>query len=530
MGARTVVVIVLSLVCGLAAVLGVSQLRKNGGSAEEVETVPVVVAALDMKLSVVVTEKDVEIKQMPEEWVPEGSFSTIEEVLERTCLTDLTQGDALTEKKLSVLGSGRGLAALIPPGMRAFSIHTPTVGSGVAGFVMPGNKVDVLLYIAGKQGSNDVIAGGSITTLLEFVTVLAVDGNVSAPSDDELNKKKTTRTVTLTVTPDQANKLSLAQKKGTLDLTLRNTADVETMTGRTVRMFDLQFPQEALENSTEDASEDTELVVVAALDIRRGVQIAKNVIVLRRWPKTMIPEGAVRSLDDAIGRVVKDSLLRNDPLIDSELVGKKGGRGGLTPLIPKGMRAYTVLTETIASGVGGFVRPGDRVDVLLTVKDLDVLVSETVVGGRTGHRNEYGGGTATTLLQNVEVLAVDQRLDAQTADKVDPNERLKSVTLLVTPDDANKLSLSEVSGKLHLSLRAEEDDTIAKINPVTIAQLRLIQVIAKSELEATEVQPAKSGGAWLRIRTLYGRQNSEVRVYRPISTTPINAGADGKAE
>lgn len=294
-------------------------------------------------------------------------------------------------------------------------------------------------------------------------------------------------------------------------------------------MIDLQFPQEALENSTEDASEDTELVVVAALDIRRGVQIAKNVIVLRRWPKTMIPEGAVRSLDDAIGRVVKDSLLRNDPLIHSKLVGKKGGRGGLTPLIPKGWRAYTVLTETIASGVGGFVRPGDRVDVLLTVKDLDVLVSETV-GGRAGRRNEFGGGTATTLLQYVEVLAVDQRLDAQTADKVDPNERLKSVTLLVTPTDANMLSLAEVSGTLHLSLRAEEDDKIAKIETITIERLRLFQVSAKSEPEATEVQPAKSGGAWLRIRTLYGRQNSEVRVSRPISTTPINAGADGKAE
>ena len=93
MGARTIVVIVLSLVCGLAAALGVNQLRKRSVDVENLDTVPVVVAALDMTRSTLVTESSVEIKHVAKVLVPEGTFSSIEEVRDLTCITDLMKGD-----------------------------------------------------------------------------------------------------------------------------------------------------------------------------------------------------------------------------------------------------------------------------------------------------------------------------------------------------------------------------------------------------------------------------------------------------
>jgi pilus assembly protein CpaB len=521
-GARTIVVIVLSLVCGLAAVLGVNQLLNRGGTATDPDTVAVVVAALDMDRGTPVTESALEIKHVAAVLVPEGSFSTIEEALARTCLTDLLKGDTLTERKLSQPGSGQGMSALIPPGMRAFSIHTPTVGSGVAGFVMPGNKVDVLLTIIGRQ-AQDPTGGGSTTTLLQNVEVLAVDQKVSAPSDDATDTGETTRSVTLAVTPDQANKLSLAQKKGTLDLALRNATDVKAAKVRTVSLIDLRFQQD--DPLKDDAEvDDTVPVVVAALDIGRGERISENVVRIRRWPEELVPEGALRSLDDAVGRIVASSLVRDEPLMDRKLVGGKGDRGGISTLIPKGMRAYTILTPTIASGVGGFALPGNRVDILLTV-------TETIRRDQGDDDEDYGGGTTTTLLQSIEILAVDQRLDAPAANKVDP-EKLRSVTLLVTPNQAAKLSLSQKHGTLHLSLRAEGDTETAQTDLVTVRDLRIFQERAGRDVAPTELPRANRAEAWLRIRTIRGRQNNETRIYQPVSIAPTIAiaGADGKTE
>ena len=130
-------------------------------------------------------------------------------------------------------------------------------------------------------------------------------------------------------------------------------------------------------------------------------------------------------------------------------------------MIPSGMRAFTIRTPHVAAGVGGFILPGNRVDVLLTTSG-------------SGPNDVTGGGATTTLLQNVEVLAVAQRLDAPEANKVDPKE-VSSVTLLVTPDHAAKLDLGMNRGLLHLALRNPEDNEEAETRPATMSQLRLHQ-------------------------------------------------------
>lgn len=123
----------------------------------------------------------------------------------------------------------------------------------------------------------------------------------------------------------------------------------------------------------------------------------------------------------------------------------------MAALVPSGMRAFTIHTPSVASGVAGFIMPGNKVDVLLTME---------------GRR----GGTTITLLQNLEILAVDQRIDAPSDYRVDPNQ-LRSVTLLVTPDQAAKLGLAQNKGALHLSLRNLKDDQPADTSPARQAEL-----------------------------------------------------------
>jgi hypothetical protein len=100
---------------------------------------------------------------------------------------------------------------------------------------------------------------------------------------------------------------------------------------------------------------------------------------------------------------------------------------------------------------------------------VDVLLTMTDVG-----QDPSGGGTTITLLQNVEILAVDSRVEAPAENKVDANQ-LRSVTLLVTPDQAVNLNLGQDKGTLHLSLRHPNDSEVARTQPATLKQLRVQQ-------------------------------------------------------
>jgi pilus assembly protein CpaB len=123
-------------------------------------------------------------------------------------------------------------------------------------------------------------------------------------------------------------------------------------------------------------------------------------------------------------------------------------RGRETPrahLIPAGMRAFTISTPGVTSGVAGLIRPGNKVDVLLTSQD-------------------NGGPLTTTLMKDVKILAVDLRIDAPAENRINPNQ-LTSVTLLVTPDQAKMLALGQTKGILHLSLRGTEANQPAVPRP-----------------------------------------------------------------
>lgn len=204
------------------------------------------------------------------------------------------------------------------------------------------------------------------------------------------------------------------------------------------------------------AAEETISVVTIRADVPRGEKIDAEDVNTVKWPKSKAPDGVSEDRDKIVGRIALTPLFTGQPVFEN-MLAPPNTLAGLASLVPKGFRAFTILTPTIASGVAGFVLPGNHVDVLLTV---------------SGASQDVGGPVTVTLLQSVEILAVDQLLDAPSENRVRTSS-LKSVTLLVTPEQAAKLSLAQNKGTLELALRNPEDQSAAGNIPVTMADLRL---------------------------------------------------------
>jgi pilus assembly protein CpaB len=246
---------------------------------------------------------------------------------------------------------------------------------------------------------------------------------------------------------------------------------------------------------------ETVTVLVAASNVPRFGTLTTSQLKFREIPSDMVPSGALTEVDDAVDRAVFSGLVRDEIILDGKLTAKGAGRGMATA-VPKGMRAFTISTTTLASGVAGFILPGSKVDVLLTV---------TRTGGPT---DPTGGGQTSTLLQDVEILAVDQLVKAPADNRVDPKE-LRSVTLLVTPQQAAKLDLGQNRGILHLALRNPEDHAPAATRPATLADLGLYEEPPKQEASKEPKKAAAAAPAPLpppappaRVRVMRGALES----------------------
>lgn len=213
------VILLLAVVSGALAFYGFSRYMKQQEEnlrKSQVVKIPVVVASNDLSLGTSLTSTDLQIREWPENIVSRGSFRDIPDVEGRVLQTDVAAGEAILESKLAPKGSSGGLSSLIPPGMRAISVAVNVV-SGVSGFILPKTWVDVLATIAPSSEKNKTFT----KTILENVQVLAIDQTYRKNGDDPV----TVQSVTLLVTPDEAEKLALAANEGKLQLTLRSTAD-----------------------------------------------------------------------------------------------------------------------------------------------------------------------------------------------------------------------------------------------------------------------------------------------------------------
>jgi pilus assembly protein CpaB len=191
-------------------------------------------------------------------------------------------------------------------------------------------------------------------------------------------------------------------------------------------------------------------IVVAAADVPRGETITAELVVAKKYPKEYVPEGALTSIEDAVGRAAQSPLVKDEVVLDAKLAPKGSGRG-LAALIRDGMRAITIPTPNVATGVAGFIVPGSRVDIFWTSPDL-------------ARDDEQAGGTQP-LLEDVEILAVDEKLDAPAANRMEASQ-VKSVTVQVKPTDASLLTPALSKGSIQLSLRNPSDKSRAPVRPV----------------------------------------------------------------
>jgi pilus assembly protein CpaB len=170
-----------------------------------------------------------------------GMFTRMEDVANRAIITPLAENEPVLEAKLSPKESGAGMPSTIPEGMRALSVAVNEV-VGVAGFVIPGTTVDVL--VTGRViGASSGGATNITRTILENVRVLA-SGQKIEP--DREGKPQTVAVITLLVSPDDANKLTMASTQGKIQLALRNTIDTKKNDPKAVMDASLFSPEGAV--------------------------------------------------------------------------------------------------------------------------------------------------------------------------------------------------------------------------------------------------------------------------------------------
>ncbi len=197
--------------------------RPNGQS--RVEQKEIVLAAHALSVGTTVKPADLKIGLIPVSMFPRGAYSHVNEVVERSVLSNILADEAVMGGRLAAKGSGMGLAPAIPDGMRAVTVRVNDV-VGVAGFVFPGMRVDVL--VTGRPPES---AGMITTTCLQNIRVLSA-GTTTQP--DARGQAIPAPTVTLLVSPDQAETLTLAASDGRIQLVLRNSNDerIEKTPGR----------------------------------------------------------------------------------------------------------------------------------------------------------------------------------------------------------------------------------------------------------------------------------------------------------
>lgn len=188
----------------------------RGDSQDTGEQRDIVVAAKPLPVGVTIKPADVRIGKVTAAQFPKGAFSKVEEVIDRPVISNVLLDEPVLEGRLAARGSGLGLAPIIPVGMRAVTVRVSDV-VGVAGYVLPGLRVDVLV-----TGRPDNDAETMTTTVLQNILVLSA-GQTIQP--DNRGQAISAPNVTLLVTPDQAEVLTLAGNEGKIQLVLRNGAD-----------------------------------------------------------------------------------------------------------------------------------------------------------------------------------------------------------------------------------------------------------------------------------------------------------------
>ena len=233
MNRRVMIVFFCALLAGASASYLVFRwVGAQARRAAQPPTSDVVVAARNLEVGTLIAPPDLKTVK----WfgpLPKGVVLKPDMALNRGVIATIYQGEPILSNRLAATGSGGGLAATIPPGMRACAVRVNEV-VGVAGFVTPGMRVDVLM--AGIPPGAGPGEGPRVRTLLQNIEVLSAGSNIQKDSE---GKPQQVQVVNLLVTPEQAERLSLASNQTHIQLVLRNPTDTQTTSPKGSAMSEL---------------------------------------------------------------------------------------------------------------------------------------------------------------------------------------------------------------------------------------------------------------------------------------------------
>jgi len=409
--------------------------------AKPAPTVEVLLAERDMAAGTIASAKDFRWQPWPEGQtnanfiIKSGQADQLKQYEGAAVKRAIIAGEPILAGKLTRKAEGGFLPAVLAPGMRAVSLAVDAV-SGASGFILPGALVDVILTET-YSGAGATEGGSNLKrvigeTILEAVRVIATDQT----SDDLDETPKLSRTVTLEVTPKQAERLNVAKSMGTLSLALRSIGNAPG--GETDR------------SPTLDADVSTYLksnllvtarALVAAQDLPAGTLLTDLDMAWIAPPPGNPDKNLVR--DTEVKRsALRGAYLKRDikagEFVRVDGIIRPGEHGFITAALAPGMRAISV-EVTQAVGVSGYIAPGDRVDVILTQQINDTSQQKVLDPRRV----------AETVATNVRVLSLEQSVDEQTGKPV----LGQTATVEVTPKQAETLALAKEMGKLTLALR-----------------------------------------------------------------------------
>lgn len=241
-------------------------------------------------------------------------------------------------------------------------------------------------------------------------------------------------------------------------------------------------------------------VVTVVTDLTYGSKLESTMLRIAHYPKDAVPDGAYSTIDSVVGQTTKVFMAAREPVTAIKLSSRGGG---LSMLVRPKMRAASIEVNQV-SGVSGFVLPGDRVDVLITVDP----------------RNNEDAVTRT-LLQNIEVLAAGQKTQQQDNKPIN----VQAVTLLVDPSGAEVLAHAGHEGQISLVLRNPDDQDHVQIPSFSTRQM----------LGGVAVAPAKKRGTTTVVSSprpgvpVVRREPTKVRIIRDASVTETPAVPDSSS-
>ena len=229
-------------------------------------------------------------------------------------------------------------------------------------------------------------------------------------------------------------------------------------------------------------------VVVANADFAWGTKLTPEMVQIQEFPTGVVPEGHFTSVDAIKDRVVMVDVKRNELLIESKLAPVGTTSGGVAAVTDVNKRAMSVKVDDVI-GVAGFIKPADRVDVMVTIEP---------------ENGKQGSTMSKMILENVKVLAAGTQMERKGKDE-EPKQ-VQVITVEVDVEEAEKLALASTQGRLRLALRNPLNTEHVLTKGANVGAL-----LSSYRPKQQPVKPANDGDGYVRIEVIKGDQRKEVR-------------------